>query len=532
MRTPLLSIVMMSSTVMSDYCSDDPDIRDDWDDSRRNSKQLSFPSDQEEDQCSGERMSLRPGETAVIKSHRSFGKSGYSNGYRCKWSFKPVQCDLSLVCYIKTRVKRGGVCGGDYLRVMKGQDPETRGGTSRVSFHKKYCGKRTASLKFSGGDTLKLVFKASEGANLAATNADGWTCKVVCSNPSHSRPRPTTTESILDQLATARPVTTTAATTTSTTTSSTTTTTTSTTSTTAPAVSSPSCECGVTPESARRRWETLPRKLGKIICPSGQDCDSAPVPWQVGITTRGRGQRPWCGGSVINSRHVLSAAHCFEDRRRRDTRRMAVTLGDLDWTEEGEWPRMSVGVTELVMHPGFRKGALFNNDFAILKLDQPLDFATHDWIRPACLPDISYGLGNYEGEVARVTGWGWTNPDVSSQAGSLQSVQVDIMSNAECVSEYSSKEITDNMVCARSPGADACYGDSGGPLTLDWAGRAVLVGVVSWGRECARPQWPGVYSRVSRVTQWLRDNTRGLGAQWCAVPAVRPANRGDRRPGR
>ena len=83
MRTPLLSMVMVTSlsSVISDYYSDDPDIRADWDDSRRNSKQLSFPSDKE-DECAGERMSLRSGETAVIKSHKSFGKSGYSNGYR------------------------------------------------------------------------------------------------------------------------------------------------------------------------------------------------------------------------------------------------------------------------------------------------------------------------------------------------------------------------------------------------------------------------------------------------------------------
>merc|ERR550532_6994 len=109
-----------------------------------------------------------------------------------------------------------------------------------VSFHKKYCGKRTASLKFTGSDTLKLVFKASEGVTINPTNADGWTCKVVCSNPSTSRPRPSTTESILDQLATAKPVvTTTLVTTTSTTTSTTTTSTTTTTTT----VQSPSCQC-------------------------------------------------------------------------------------------------------------------------------------------------------------------------------------------------------------------------------------------------------------------------------------------------
>ena len=123
---------------------------------------------------------------------------------------------------------------------------------------------------------------------------------------------------------------------------------------------------------------------------------------------------------------------------------------------------------------------------------------------------------------------GWTNPDYSSQSQRLQEVGVNIMSGEECVNKYNKKEITDNMLCAQSPGADACYGDSGGPMTIMSRGRRVLVGVVSWGRECARDKWPGVYSRVDTVLDWVRENTRY--AEWCASAATM-LDRGDRRAG-
>ena len=67
----------------------------------------------------------------------------------------------------------------------------------------------------------------------------------------------------------------------------------------------------------------------------------------------------------------------------------------------------------------------------------------------------------------------------------------------------------DSMICAGYRGIggkDACTGDSGGPLICKHGNKAVLVGVVSWGRRCAEPNHPGVYSRVTHVLDWIRNN--------------------------
>ncbi|XP_076353862.1 clotting factor B-like isoform X2 [Tachypleus tridentatus] len=103
----------------------------------------------------------------------------------------------------------------------------------------------------------------------------------------------------------------------------------------------------------------------------------------------------------------------------------------------------------------------------------------------------------------------------------LQEVSIPVVSNKDCNSSYSKvplskypQGITRGQICAGlSEGdKDACQNDSGGPLVLEESGRWALVGIVSFGVNCAEPGYPGVYTRVSHYIKWIAANT-DLGKQ-------------------
>ncbi|XP_037073061.1 trypsin-2-like [Pollicipes pollicipes] len=70
------------------------------------------------------------------------------------------------------------------------------------------------------------------------------------------------------------------------------------------------------------------------------------------------------------------------------------------------------------------------------------------------------------------------------------------------------RELTNSVICVGVDGGgkDACQKDSGGPLVTPVGGRYTLTGLVSWGRGCAQPGYPGVYARVTSALSWTQQN--------------------------
>jgi len=241
------------------------------------------------------------------------------------------------------------------------------------------------------------------------------------------------------------------------------------------------------------------RKVVRTRIVGGQNAQKNEYPWQVGLVSNW-GSTPFCGGSLISSNTIVTAAHCATSPSQ-----FKVVVGDHDVTRgDGE---QRVSVASWTSHPNYNSNNQ-DHDIAIIQLSQPVQFS--DSVAPVCLPPSS--STSYDGATATATGWG-TLSSGGSQPSILQEVDLTVLTKAQCIQPaavYSSNQISNSMVCASGPGKDSCQGDSGGPLVSERGGSFDLVGVVSWGYGCAQSGAPGVYSRVTDQLDWVNGQVQGL----------------------
>ncbi|XP_049861895.1 trypsin delta-like [Schistocerca gregaria] len=236
--------------------------------------------------------------------------------------------------------------------------------------------------------------------------------------------------------------------------------------------------CSAAPSS--RSHLPRPRLDGRIV--GGEAVDISQYPWQLSLQKLGSHS---CGASIISSNWVLTAAHCLEGafisfmsfRAGSSIRESGGTVYD---AADGYYHQDYDSITT-------------DYDIGVVQISGSFSFDSN-------VQAVS--LGSTEpsaGTAVTVTGWGDLSIGGSSPL-QLQAVTTSIVARTSCNSAYGG-EITWRMICAGEDagGKDSCQGDSGGPLVEG----STQYGIVSWGRGCALPGYPGVYANVANLRSWV-----------------------------
>jgi len=250
-------------------------------------------------------------------------------------------------------------------------------------------------------------------------------------------------------------------------------------------------------------------------------------PWMVFVETRRNGRFYQCGGAIISSKEILTAAHCVcwskticHKTVPKEDVRIAVGQHDLNYIhgvttfDEAPWRPPQRGVHKLCKKPErhifYNRLRDKNNDFAILTLCEDLEFTKE--VSPVCLPESAGREPDLnEGVDTIITGWGLLGGD-ARKANTLMEITVQTKPNNFCEENYPHywKKLTPSMLCGQASGKTICSGDSGGPWVTKVGSNFVLIGISSWNRgyqprhEDCRPGEPSIAARVSDQLLWIK----------------------------
>ncbi|XP_045371734.2 complement factor I isoform X2 [Camelus bactrianus] len=246
----------------------------------------------------------------------------------------------------------------------------------------------------------------------------------------------------------------------------------------------PKLSCGVKKNMPIRRKRVIggkPAKLGEF-------------PWQVAIK---EGNKINCGGIYIGGCWILTAAHCV---RASKTHHYQIWASFTDWLKPNSEITVQ-SVNEVIIHEKYN-GSTYQNDIALIEMKKHPSRKECMLFNsvPACVPWSPYLF--QPNDKCIISGWGRERDD--KKVYSLKWGEVHLIDN--CSKFYSNRYFEKEMVCAGTDdgSTDACKGDSGGPLVCQDANNVSYVwGVVSWGENCGKSEFPGIYTKVANYFDWI-----------------------------
>ncbi|KAI1289790.1 Plasma kallikrein [Halotydeus destructor] len=243
--------------------------------------------------------------------------------------------------------------------------------------------------------------------------------------------------------------------------------------------------------------QVSPRIVGGSDALPGEWC------WQIAIINA---QNQYlCGGALIGTQWVVTAAHCITTLVKNDEE-IFIRVGDHDLTTSmTSTTAQTLKVSTTYIHHN-HNGQTLDNDIALLKMEAPVDL--NEAVCLVCLP--ARNSNRKAGKKCTVTGYGYM-AEAGPIALKVREAPVPIVDDQECTVKINA--VTEKLFilpassfCAGgTDGNDACQGDGGGPLVCEEDGFYELNGLVSWGFGCGRQEVPAVYVKVSSFIGWINQ---------------------------
>lgn len=206
-----------------------------------------------------------------------------------------------------------------------------------------------------------------------------------------------------------------------------------------------------------------------------------------------------CGGTIIGSRFILSAAHCMDVLT---VGNIGAIVGDHNLDSGTDTIYATVyTISAVTKHPSYVSTAK-GYDIALFKTSQEIIFSRG--VGPACLP-WNYAYTSFVGYKVDVTGWGTTSFG-GLRSPYLRKVILDMISDSSCSSKLQ-VPITGTQACTFTSGRDTCQFDSGAGLFLRYS-RMFVIGLVSYGKACYGTS-PSVNTKIGPLLDWIKNNTPG-----------------------
>ncbi|MCX6107805.1 MAG: serine protease [Proteobacteria bacterium] len=241
----------------------------------------------------------------------------------------------------------------------------------------------------------------------------------------------------------------------------------------------------------------------------------AAQPYIVGLSEEASKGSFFCGGTYLGGNVVLTAAHCVANLSGQVYASIGVASADA--AQKAPFAKV-VGV---VVHPDWGHVGDRDGDVALLFLDKA---ATGLPSVPGIELDRVGVLGS--GETLTAIGFGTISSIGVVMPGDLRQTDLQPVALNDCRSKSAFyKALSERQMCAAgtTDGQDTCNGDSGGPLIAKRGGKAVLVGIISFGDGCGQRLKPGVYARVAAFSKWIDDTIAADKAEPAVLSGGEPA---------